>query len=415
MAALGVTRTFQSIRLFGDLTVLDNVHGRLPPPAAGGLLSPTSCADARAPSTRRPPSAAKAMALLEFVGIADRAHELAQNLSYGQQRLLEIARALAVRPALLLLDEPAAGVNPTEIHHLSKIIRDIQRGRRDPGRHRAPHGAHHGDLRRRLRPRLRREDRRGHDAGRSSATRRSSRPTWARPAEARPCLASVASGSTTATSRRCAGVDLEAREGEITAIIGSNGAGKTSTLMAISGLAPVTGGEILFRGRSITRVAAARDHRARHHPDPGGPPALRRPDRRGQPPPRRLLAPRGGRDRVRPAHGARDGPLPHPAPAAPAARRHPVGRRAADAGHRAGPHVRATRPPDGRAVHGAGPAPGPGDRAHHPGAQGRRRHHPPRRADGLGRPPAGRPRLRARERARHARRHRSRARRRPTR
>ena len=68
----------------------------------------------------------QAMALLAVVGIADKAPEVAQNLSYGQQRLLEIARALAVRPALLLLDEPAAGVNPTEIHHLSDIIRGIR-------------------------------------------------------------------------------------------------------------------------------------------------------------------------------------------------------------------------------------------------------------------------------------------------
>jgi branched-chain amino acid transport system permease protein len=66
------------------------------------------------------------MALLELVGIAERVHDLAQNLSYGQQRLLEIARALAVRPMLLLLDEPAAGVNPTEIHHLTTIIRAIK-------------------------------------------------------------------------------------------------------------------------------------------------------------------------------------------------------------------------------------------------------------------------------------------------
>ena len=64
--------------------------------------------------------------VLDFVGIGERAQELAKNLPYGQQRLLEIARALAVRPRLLLLDEPAAGVNPTEIHHLSKIIRDIR-------------------------------------------------------------------------------------------------------------------------------------------------------------------------------------------------------------------------------------------------------------------------------------------------
>ena len=66
------------------------------------------------------------MALLDFVGIGSRAFDLAQNLSYGQQRLLEIARGLAVGPKLLLLDEPAAGVNPTELHHLSEIIRRIK-------------------------------------------------------------------------------------------------------------------------------------------------------------------------------------------------------------------------------------------------------------------------------------------------
>jgi ABC-type branched-subunit amino acid transport system ATPase component len=68
----------------------------------------------------------KAMALLQFVGIAERGNEIASNLPYGQQRLLEIARALAVQPRLLLLDEPAAGVNPTEIQRLAKIIHDIR-------------------------------------------------------------------------------------------------------------------------------------------------------------------------------------------------------------------------------------------------------------------------------------------------
>jgi len=124
MAELGVTRTFQSIRLFGDLTVLDNVlvgfHLHLRSGLVAHILRTRAVLDEEAAFRRR------AMALLEFVGIADRAQELAQNLSYGQQRLLEIARALAVRPALLLLDEPAAGVNPTEIHHLSKIIKDIR-------------------------------------------------------------------------------------------------------------------------------------------------------------------------------------------------------------------------------------------------------------------------------------------------
>jgi ABC-type branched-subunit amino acid transport system ATPase component len=124
MAALGVTRTFQSIHLFGDLTVLENVmvgcHLHLRAGVLAHLLQSRRAVEEEAAFRR------KAMALLEVVGIADKADEVAQNLPYGQQRLLEIARALAVRPALLLLDEPAAGVNPTEIHHLSKIIRNIR-------------------------------------------------------------------------------------------------------------------------------------------------------------------------------------------------------------------------------------------------------------------------------------------------
>ena len=124
MARVGVTRTFQSIRLFGDLSVLDNVmvgfHLRLKHGFVSHLLQ-SQGAVAEETAFR-----AKAMALLEFVGIGDRAFEKAANLSYGQQRLLEIARGLAVGPKLLLLDEPAAGVNPTELQHLSDIIGRIK-------------------------------------------------------------------------------------------------------------------------------------------------------------------------------------------------------------------------------------------------------------------------------------------------
>ncbi len=124
MARLGVTRTFQSIRLFGDLSVLDHVmvgfHLHLRAGVGRHLLQTSGAVDEEQSFRRR------AMALLQFVGIAERAHEPAHNLPYGQQRLLEIARALAIRPRLLLLDEPAAGVNPTEIHRLVKIIQDIR-------------------------------------------------------------------------------------------------------------------------------------------------------------------------------------------------------------------------------------------------------------------------------------------------
>ena len=165
MAQHGVTRTFQSIRLFVDLSVLDNVMVGFHLQLRSGLwahLLQTRAAVAEEAAYR-----GKAMALLEFVGIAERAHDPAQNLSYGQQRLLEIARALAARPQLLMLDEPAAGVNPTELHHLVAHHRRHQGGRRHASRDRAPHGAHHGDFRRDLGVRLRAEDRRGHRRRRS--------------------------------------------------------------------------------------------------------------------------------------------------------------------------------------------------------------------------------------------------------
>ncbi len=149
------------------------------------------------------------------------------------------------------------------------------------------------------------------------------------------------------------GVDLQARPREITAIIGSNGAGKTSTLMAISGLAPVTGGEILLEGQTHHAHASTPGDCARDQPDPRGPPAVRRSDRRGQLASRRLhsIAPESGASAR--AHGARDGPLSDPAQATPAARGHAVGRRAADARHRARPHVRAQAAAHGRTVDGA--------------------------------------------------------------
>jgi ABC-type branched-subunit amino acid transport system ATPase component/ABC-type branched-subunit amino acid transport system permease subunit len=126
MAELGVTRTFQSIRLFGDLTVLDNVMVGFHLQLRAGLWA--HLARTRGAVREEAAFHGKAMTLLAAVGIADKAREVAQNLSYGQQRLLEIARALAVRPTVLLLDEPAAGVNPTEIQHLSDIIRGIRNG-----------------------------------------------------------------------------------------------------------------------------------------------------------------------------------------------------------------------------------------------------------------------------------------------
>jgi branched-chain amino acid transport system ATP-binding protein len=120
---LGIARTFQNIRLFNALTAVENVkigvesHQHTGP--IGAML--------RVPRTRREDreSDAEAFRLLEFVGLSKRANEVSGGLPYGDQRRLEIARALGTRPQLLLLDEPAAGTNPAEKRQLEVLIRDI--------------------------------------------------------------------------------------------------------------------------------------------------------------------------------------------------------------------------------------------------------------------------------------------------
>ena len=119
----GLARTFQNIRLFQKMTVLENVmigrHCRTKSFVFGAAFRP--------PSTRREEREIMetSYALLEKTGLADQANELAQNLPYGDQRRLEIARALATEPFLLLLDEPAAGMNPQETMELVDLIKEI--------------------------------------------------------------------------------------------------------------------------------------------------------------------------------------------------------------------------------------------------------------------------------------------------
>lgn len=120
----GIARTFQNIRLWGDMTALENVitatdtHKRSG--LVGGLFgTPKSRREERAGRER-------AQELLDFIGIGEYSDRLAKNLPYGVQRRLEIARALATEPKLLLLDEPAAGFNPSEKVELAKTIRKIR-------------------------------------------------------------------------------------------------------------------------------------------------------------------------------------------------------------------------------------------------------------------------------------------------
>ncbi len=124
IAAQGIARTFQNIRLFQNMSVLDNVLLGMNRTFHCGWLRTTF----RTPAWRTEEATARrnAMELLQFIGLQEQYPHLAKNLPYGDQRRLEIARALATEPKLLLLDEPAAGMNPTESVELTKLIRKIR-------------------------------------------------------------------------------------------------------------------------------------------------------------------------------------------------------------------------------------------------------------------------------------------------
>ncbi|PKQ20513.1 MAG: ABC transporter ATP-binding protein [Actinobacteria bacterium HGW-Actinobacteria-6] len=124
ICAMGIARTFQNIRLFANMTTLENVmvgrHIRTNNGPLGAVL--------RTPRFKREEQHTidEALNRLRFVGLVDKANELAKNLPYGAQRRLEIARALATEPKLILLDEPAAGMNPQESARLTQLVRRIR-------------------------------------------------------------------------------------------------------------------------------------------------------------------------------------------------------------------------------------------------------------------------------------------------
>jgi ABC-type branched-subunit amino acid transport system ATPase component len=261
----GIARTFQNIRLFPLMTALENVvtgaHVRLKSHPLGAILA--------LPSSRREELEAEraGMALLERVGLAAEADTLAGELPYGSQRRLEIARALASKPRLLLLDEPAAGANPYESAVLARLIRDI----RDSGvtvvliEHdmsvvmRLSDGITVLDHGRKLAegtPETIRDDDRvieaylGRDSG--ADTRRAAAPV----AGARSALElqglEVSYGAIAAVK----GIDLGVDEGEVITLIGANGAGKSTSLKAIAGVVRPRAGAIRLFGERVTDAGA---------------------------------------------------------------------------------------------------------------------------------------------------------------
>ncbi len=124
ITALGIARTFQNIRLFDNLTVIDNVkigrHCRTKSTFLGAVIR------TRFQKAEENAITESANKFLEFVGLKGRGEEIASSMPYGDQRRLEIARALATDPHLLMLDEPAAGMNPQESRDLMNLIRRIR-------------------------------------------------------------------------------------------------------------------------------------------------------------------------------------------------------------------------------------------------------------------------------------------------
>ena len=209
---LGVARTFQNIRLFKSMTVLENVKVAMHKNIRYGTLA----AILRLPTYYKEEKwvEEKAEELLKEVGLYSLRNELATNLPYGKQRRLEIARALAIQPKILYLDEPAAGMNPQETKELTELIDHI----REKYKLTVILIEHDMSLVMKICERI--------------------------------YVLNVHYGVIEALK----GISLEVNEGEIVALIGANGAGKTTMMQSISGIVKKTSGDVMFLNESIMKA-----------------------------------------------------------------------------------------------------------------------------------------------------------------
>ena len=249
----GIARTFQNLRLFTDLSALDNVlvgiAGQFGEEPVTAIFRPLHTA--RVQQRHRQ----AAMATLEHVGLADRARDVVRNLSYGEQKLLTIARVLATGAELLLLDEPASGLSAGALDAVMTLLRRLQTEGKTLAGGGAQHARRAADRRRGAVPAPGSSDGAG-DAGADHRRSGARGNLLRRSAVMLLQLSGLAAGYGAKTV--ISDVSFALEPGQILAFLGHNGAGKTTTLKTLMGLLPPRAGEVVFDGQRIDRLDVAR-------------------------------------------------------------------------------------------------------------------------------------------------------------